>query len=163
MLPTEILRAARAGFGLRRGHVRVLSTQFDKVCLAHRSMDRRRTQLRLVRAHADTVSRLTAETLWLLHLSQQHGLRVPTPIVWRDGGFVSPPLVGRDAQVWHAVACSWVAGPHVVSGLRTAHMSGAGEFLGRMHRANSDAPPGIAEARPGGFHACSSWRPRCAM
>ncbi len=147
-LPTQVLRAARQGFGLPRGTVRVLSTRFGKVCLAHRTGDGRLTQLRLVRAHSDTRERLDSETRWLRHLAHGHALRVPVPRAWHDGTFVSPPLVERDGTHWYALACSWVSGAHLDRGLRRTHFAAAGALLARMHRANGDAPAGIAEARP---------------
>lgn len=147
-LPTQVLRAARQGFGLSRGSVRVLSTRFGKVCLAHRTGHGKLTQLRLVRSQPDTVERLDAETRWLQHLAHGHALRVPVPRAWRDGALVSPPLVERNGTHWHALACSWVSGAHLDRGLRRTHFAAAGALLARMHRANTDAPAGIAEARP---------------
>ena len=148
MLPTEVLRAARAGFGLRRGRVRVLSTRFGKVCLAHRTADGTRTQIRLVLAQPDTYARLSAEARWLRHLATAHGLSVPMPYRWSDGALVSPPLIGRDDRVWHAVACTWITGRHLGDGMRAADVRDAGSLLARLHRANVDAPPDIAAARP---------------
>jgi Ser/Thr protein kinase RdoA (MazF antagonist) len=147
-LPTQVLRAAREGFGLPRGSVRVLSTRFGKVCLAHRAGDGTLTQLRLVRAQADTLARLDAETRWLEHLAVRHALRVPTPRGWHDGALVSPLLVDRDETRWHAIACRWVEGVHLDRGLRRTHFSAAGSLLAQLHRATADAPANIAAARP---------------
>jgi Ser/Thr protein kinase RdoA (MazF antagonist) len=147
-LPTQVLRAAREGFGLPRGSVRVLSTRFGKVCLAHRAGDGTLTQLRLVRAQADTLARLDAETRWLGHLAVRHALRVPTPRGWHDGALVSPLLVDRDETRWHAIACRWVEGVHLDRGLRRTHFSAAGSLLAQLHRATADAPAHIAAARP---------------
>jgi len=147
-LPTEVLRAARRELGLPHGALRLLSTRFGKVCLAHRDGSGRRTQLRLVRVQPDTSVRLESEMRWLAHLSHVHGLAVPIPQPWRDGALVSPLLIPHDGTQWLAVACSWVPGAHLDRGLRRAHFAGAGALLARMHRATADAPPGIAEARP---------------
>lgn len=147
-LPTSILRAAREGVGLPRGHVRLLSTRFGKVCLAHRAADGTRTQLRLVRAQPDTASRLQSEMAWLLHLAHAHRLAVPVPQPWRDGALVSPPLHDTRGRHWYAVACSWVPGHHLDRGLHARHFRGAGALLARLHLANVDAPSGIAAARP---------------
>ena len=147
-LPTQVLRAARSGFGLRRGSVGLLSTRFGKVCLAHRTSDGTHTQLRLVRVRHDTLERLETETRWLTHLARAHHLKVPVPHAWRTGALVSPELVGPDGMMWRAVACSWVPGAHLDRGLRPVHFERAGTFLARLHRANLDAPDGIAAARP---------------
>ena len=149
VLPTSILRDARAGFGLPRGHVRLLSTRFGKVCLAHRdAVTGRHTQLRLVQERPDTAPRLTGEMGWLTHLSGAHALSVPKPQPWRDGTFVSPTLLAADGAPWRAVACSWVAGSHIGRGLTRAHLRRAGAMLARVHRANRDVPDGIVAARP---------------
>ncbi len=148
MLPTEVLRAARAGFGLRRGRVRVLSTRFGKVCLAHRTADGTRTQIRLVLAQADTHARLSAEPRWLTHLATEHGLSVPVPYMWSDGSLVSPLLTGRDDRAWYAVACSWIAGRHLGDAMAASDLHDAGSLLARLHRASTDAPAGISAARP---------------
>lgn len=148
MIPARVLQLARAGFGLRRGHVRVLSTRFAKVCLAHRSPDGTQAQLRLVQARPGVPARLQAEMRWLLHLHDRHALAVPAPHPWRDGALVSPRLTARDGSAWHAVRCAWVPGHHLNLGLRAAHFHRAGAFLARMHLASADSPAGIAEARP---------------
>ena len=147
-LPTEVLRAARRGFGLPRGSVRLLSTRFGKVCLAHGDGSGRRTQLRLVKVQPDTPMRLRSETRWLTHLAHTHRLAVPVPQPWHDGTLVSPLISPRDGSQWLAIACSWVPGAHLDRGLRRAHFAGAGALLARLHRATTDAPPGIAESRP---------------
>lgn len=147
MIPTIVLRQARAGFGLPHGHVRLLSTRFGKVCLAHTARDGRRTQLRLVRADAGTRDRLESEMAWLSHLATHHDLAVPIPRRWHGGRCVSGPLAGRGSNTWFAVACSWVPGRHLNLGLRANHMRRAGNLLARMHSANQDAPPGIAIGR----------------
>ena len=147
MIPSAVLRAARAGFGLRRGTVRVLSTRFGKVCVAHRDAAGV-SQLRLVREDADTVARLHAEMLWLQHLHERHGLSVPAPQRWRTDALVSPRLHAGDGTRWHAVHCKWVPGAHLNRGLRVRHMARAGALLATMHDASIDAPPGIAAARP---------------
>ena len=148
VIPTGVLRAARRGFGLRRGHVRVLSTRFAKTCLAHRAHDGTLSQLRLVQATRHTLPRLQAEMRWVQHLAVRHGLAVPAPLAWNDGALVSPVLVDADGSPWHAVHCRWVPGRHIDRGFRTAHFTRAGALLARLHLANSDAPDGIAEARP---------------
>lgn len=148
MIPTRVLREARAGFALRRGHARVLSTRFAKVCLAHRSPDGTRTQLRLVQSRPGVLERLESEMRWLQHLHQRHGLAVPAPFPWRDGALVSPRLTSRDGGAWHAVRCAWVRGRHLNAGLRARHLHDAGALLARMHLASADAPSGIAAARP---------------
>ncbi|MCC7051812.1 MAG: phosphotransferase [Gemmatimonadaceae bacterium] len=148
MIPTDVLRAARAGFGLPRGHVRVLSTRFAKTCLAHRTADGGRSQLRLVQAGADTLPRLHSEMQWLQHLARTHGIAVPAPHSWRDGALVSPLLTDRHGGTWHAVQCAWVTGRHLDRGFRPADFARAGALLARLHRANADAPAGIAAARP---------------
>ena len=148
MIPTGVLREARRGFGLRRGHVRVLSTRFAKTCLAHRAHDGALSQLRLVQAQPDTRSRLQAEMRWLQHLAVRHGLAVPAPYAWSDGGLVSPVLTDVDGRPWHAVRCRWVPGRHIDRGFRTSHFRRAGAFLARLHLATADVPDGIVEARP---------------
>jgi len=147
-LPTEVLRAVRRELELPRGTVRLLSTRFGKVCLAHRDGSGRRTQLRLVRVQPDTLVRLGSEMRWLAHLAHTHGLAVPVPRTWHDGELVSPLLAPHDGTQWLAVACSWVPGAHLDRGLHRTHFAGAGALLARMHRATADAPPGIAESRP---------------
>lgn len=148
MIPATILHAARSGFALPRGRVRVLSTRFGKVCLAHRSLRGDRLQIRLVRELPDTADRLRSETAWLTHLAVSHRLAVPRPQRWRDGQFVSPALHGRDGVAWRAVVCSWVAGRHLNMGLDATAMRRAGDLIARVHRANVDAPDGITAARP---------------
>ena len=148
VLPTRVLRAARRGFGMPRGSVRLLSTRFGKVCLAHRTGDGPRTQLRLVRARSDTLPRLEAETRWLQHLAQGHGLAVPVPRPWHDGALVSPALTDGRGGTWHAVACSWVPGHHLDRGLHARHFRAAGALLAQLHLATADAPADIAAARP---------------
>ena len=148
MIPTSVLRATRAGFGLGRGTARVLSTRFGKACLAHRDQTGTRLQLRLVRETHDTESRLRSEMSWLRHLHSSHHLAVPFPQQWVTGDMVSPPLDAGDAGMWRAVACSWVRGRHLHAGLDTRAMRRAGAFLARMHGANRDVPPGIVNARP---------------
>ncbi len=147
MIPTKVLRQAVAGFRLPRGRVRVLSTRFGKVCLAHTARDGVRTQLRLVPALGQTQVRLEAEMAWLTFLATRHDLTVPIPRPWRGGAFVSPRLGSGEQTAWFAIACSWVPGRHLNFGLRAHDMHRAGNLLGRMHLANRDAPPGIAAAR----------------
>lgn len=147
MIPTTVLRAAREGFGMRRGTVRPLSTRFGKVCLAHRD-GIARSQLRLVREDADTAARLHAEMLWLDHLHTRHALPVPAPQRWHDGALVSPLLPSRDGSRWHAVHCAWVPGMHLARGMRRHHMARAGALLAALHLASADAPATIAAARP---------------
>ncbi len=147
MIPTTVLRQARAGFGLPSGHVRTLSRRFGKVCLAHTARDGRRTQVRLVPARGDTWSRLDSEMAWLTHLAIRHQLSVPIPMPWRTGTLVSPPLAGHDST-WFAVSCGWVPGRHLNLGAHAGDMRRAGALLARMHLAAADAPPGIAPARP---------------
>lgn len=148
MIPTRVLRHARSGFGLSRGHVRVLSTRFGKVCLAHRAVGDEPTQIRLVQRSADTRTRLDAEMRWLTYLAHEHGLSVPVPRQWRDGRLVSPALADGVGGSWHAVACSWVTGRHLNHGLRARDFAMAGGLLAHLHRANANAPAGIADARP---------------
>lgn len=148
LIPTAILREARTGFELGRGSVRVLSTRFGKVCLAHRAHDGTHTQLRLVREQPDTVTRLSAESAWLTHLSRIHRLAVPFPQRWMDGTLLSPPITARDGTVWRAAACSWVVGRHLNRGLDAHEMRRVGALIAHMHLANRDAPPEIAAARP---------------
>ena len=149
VLPTPVLRDARLGFDLPRGHVRVLSTRFGKLCLAHRDVaSGRRTQLRLVRERPDTGTRLASEMAWLTHLAHAHALPVPRPLPWRDGGLVSPTLYATDGAPWRAVACSWVAGRHIGRGLTPSHLRRAGALVARLHGANGDIPDGITAARP---------------
>ena len=148
MIPTSILRETRAGFGLRRGTVRVLSTRFGKVCLAHRTPDGARAQLRLVMERADTADRLRTEMAWLSYLRSTRGLQVPGPLPHRDGGFITPTLHARDGSAWRAVACQWIPGRHLNHGMRTRDMRAAGALLARLHLSNADAPAGIAESRP---------------
>jgi Ser/Thr protein kinase RdoA (MazF antagonist) len=148
MIPSSVLRATRTGFGLGRGSVRLLSTRFGKVCLAHRDHAGTRMQLRLVRETDDTVPRLQSEMLWLRHLHDMHRLAVPFPRAWVSGDLLSAPLASGDGSVWRAVACSWVNGRHLNAGLDARAMRVAGAFLARMHRANQDVPPGIVDARP---------------
>jgi Ser/Thr protein kinase RdoA (MazF antagonist) len=150
MIPTAVLRDTRAGFGLPRGHVRVLSSQFGKVCLHHYTPRGLRTQLRLTRAdaHQHTSDRLAAEMALLTHLGRKCGLHVPVPRPWSNGALVSPALTAVDGAAWHAVACSWVAGRHLNDGLRAANFRDAGAFLAAVHLASADAPAWIASARP---------------
>ena len=148
MIPTRILHLAMGGFGLRSGDVRVLSRRFGKLCLAHTQADGTRTQLRFVREQPDSSSRLGAETRWLTHLSRAHQLQVPVPQAWLDGALVSPALVDGAQGAWRVIACSWVRGRHLNHGLRRADLRRAGALLARLHRANADAPSGIADARP---------------
>ncbi len=128
--------------------MRVLSTRFGKVCLAHRQLDGTRTQIRLVRLQGDTAQRLEAETAWLNHLAARHHLAVPVPMHWTGSGFVSPVITARDGRRWKAIACSWVRGRHINRGLRANDFSRAGALLAQLHLANRDAPPAIAAARP---------------
>lgn len=151
MIPTSILRDTRVGFGLRRGTVRVLSTRFGKVCLAHHTPDGARAQLRLVRARADTADRLHAEMAWLSYLSRTRGLAVPRPMSWHAGGFVSPTLHANDGSAWRAIACSWIAGRHLNHGMGTREMRDAGALLAALHTASDSAPDGIADSRPVGW------------
>ena len=148
MIPTTVLRTARIGFSLPRGSVRLLSTRFGKICLAHRARDGTHTQLRLVHEAPGSVDRLASEQVWLAHLASRHHLAVPVPRVWRDGSLLSPRLLHRDGSAWHASAYSWVAGRHLDRGLDAEHLRRAGEFLAHMHRANADAPAGLADRRP---------------
>ena len=149
MLPTDILRQARAGFGLRRSPVRLLSRQFGKVCLAVRGMRGHRVQLRLVRATRDIPERLSSETRWLAFLAGEHGLAVPAPMRWaHDGPYVSPSLTSRDGDRWHAVAFSWVGGRHLGRGLTAAEMTRAAAMIARVHVAGAHAPAQIADHRP---------------
>jgi Ser/Thr protein kinase RdoA (MazF antagonist) len=148
LIPTAILRQARSGFGLSRGTVRVLSTRFGKVCLAHRGYDGTRTQLRLVREQPDSVTRLTSESAWLTHLAQTHRLAVPLPQRWIDGSLLSPAIVARDGTIWRAAAFSWVLGRHLNRGLDAHEMRRAGALIAHLHLANRDAQPSIAAARP---------------
>ncbi|HYW52179.1 MAG TPA: phosphotransferase [Gemmatimonadaceae bacterium] len=148
MIPSAVLRAARRGFGLPHGSVRLLSTRFGKVCLAHRSHHTSLTQLRLVREHAGTATRLHAEMVWLRHLHARHGLSVPAPFGWRDGALVSPTLLDDDGTAWRAIRCRWVPGAHLDRGLRARHFAAAGSLLASMHDANRDAPAGVTAARP---------------
>lgn len=128
--------------------MRLLSTRFGKVCLAHRAPDGTHTQLRLVRLTDDTPQRLDTETRWLTHLAHTHQLPVPRPLRWITGGLLSPVLTERDGSAWIAVACTWVAGAHLDRGLTARHFAGGGALLARLHLANRDAPHGIADARP---------------
>lgn len=148
MIPGVVLRQALTGFELARGNVRVLSTRFGKVCLAHRTANGGRTQLRLVQAQPDSLQRLASETAWLSHLSSAHRLAVPEPRHWQDGRQVSPPLTDRYGRRWFAIACSWVEGRHLNRGLRAHDLRRAGALLARLHQANQDAPDGIAAMRP---------------
>jgi Ser/Thr protein kinase RdoA (MazF antagonist) len=148
MIPSTILRQARTGFGLTRGHVRVLSTRFGKVCLAHTGRACLRTQIRLVKEAENTPARLDAEMAWLTHLASRHSCPVPIPQHWRNGALVSPALVARDGTRWFAVACSWVQGRHLNLGLRGGDMRRAGALLATLHNANRDAPATIAASRP---------------
>ncbi len=149
MLPTRVLRAARTGFGLSRGHLRLLSTRFGKVCLAHRdARTGRLTQMRLVQEQPDSAARLASEMAWLQHLAHGHHLPVPVPQPWHDGTMLSPTLRDVQGAPWRAVACSWVAGRHIGRGLTQAHLRRAGALLARLHRANVDAPAAIAVERP---------------
>ncbi len=148
LIPTIILRQVRRGFGLPRGSVRVLSTRFGKVCLAHRASDGTHTQLRLVQEVADTASRLESETAWLTYLASRHALAVPVPMRWGGGAMVSPRLSDGTDQPWRAIACSWVAGRHLNRGLRANDFVRAGALLAHLHLANRDAPEAIAAARP---------------
>jgi Ser/Thr protein kinase RdoA (MazF antagonist) len=148
VIPTSVLRDARRGFGLRRGHVRTLSTRFGKICLAHRTGDGRHTQLRLVQEQVDTATRLASEAQWLTHLHHSHHLAVPVPQPWRGSTPASPPITSDDGSVWRAAAFSWVDGRHLNAGLDASAMSRSGAFLAQLHRANRDAPSGIAELRP---------------
>ncbi len=148
MIPTSILREARIGFGLRRGTDRVLSTRFGKVCLAHHTRDGARTQLRLVMERAETAQRLHTEMTWLTFLSVARRLAVPRPMRWSTGSTVSPTLRARDGSAWRAIACSWIPGRHLHTGLRTRDMRDAGALLAALHNASDSAPAGIAEARP---------------
>ena len=148
VIPSRVLRETLDGFGLDRGTVRVLSTRFGKVCLAHRGHDGIRMQLRLVRQQADTLPRLQSEMRWLRHLHDVHHLEVPFPRSWSDGARVSPAILDATGHAWRTVACSWVAGRHLNAGLDTSAMRRAGALLAQLHLANRDAPPGIAAARP---------------
>lgn len=148
MIPATALRAARLGFGLSRGSASVLSTRFGKICLAHHVPGGTRTQLRLVREQPETLSRLESEAAWLMHLTAVHRLRVPRPLRWRGGGFVSPLLHGADGDEWRAVANSWIPGAHLDRGLRARECRAVGMLLAAMHNANADAPVGVAAARP---------------
>jgi Ser/Thr protein kinase RdoA (MazF antagonist) len=147
MIRTKVLRQALSGFGMPRGHTRVLSTRFGKVCLVHTARDGRRTQVRLVSANEETQRRLEAEMAWLTHLARRHALAVPIPRPWRRGRFVSAPLDDGVSSPCFAIACSWVPGRHLNRGVRTADVLRAGELLARLHLANHDAPPDIADAR----------------
>ncbi len=138
----------RHGFGLPHGSVRVLSTRFGKVCLAHRASDGTHTQLRLVQEVAGSAARLESETAWLTHLATRHALAVPVPMRWEDGGLVSPTLSDGSDRPWRAIACSWVAGRHLNRGLRAKDFVRAGALLAHLHLANRDAPAAIAAARP---------------
>ena len=148
MIPTTVFRTARVGFSLSRGSTRLLSTRFGKICLAHRAHDGTHTQLRLVRDVPGSVDRLASEQVWLAHLTTRHHLAVPLPRPWRDGTLISPQLTHHDGSHWHASAYSWVAGRHLNGGLNAAEMRRAGAFIARMHRANDDAPTGLADRRP---------------
>ncbi len=148
MIPGTILRQARAGFGLTRGHVRVLSTRFGKVCLAHTGNDGLRLQLRLVPASENAAVRLDAEMRWLAHLASRHACAVPIPRHWRESALMSPLLVARNGSAWYAVACSWVDGRHLNHGLGARDLGRAAAMLAALHNANRDAPPTIAAARP---------------
>ena len=148
MIPTSVLRDTRASFGLRRGTVRLLSTRFGKVCLAHRTPVGARTQLRLVMERADTADRLRSEMTWLSYLSTTRGLTVPRPMPSHTGGFVTPTLHARDGSAWRAVACSWIPGRHLNLGMTTSDMRAAGACLAALHGASDGAPAGIAESRP---------------
>ena len=148
MIPTAILHATRMGFGLPRGTVRLLSTRFGKVCLAHHTRDGTRTQLRLVLQRAETAERLRTEMAWLTYLSVECNLAVPRPMRWRTGGFVSPTLTARDGSAWRAVACRWIPGRHLNTGLDAREMRRAGALLAALHNASDSAPHGIAASRP---------------
>jgi Ser/Thr protein kinase RdoA (MazF antagonist) len=147
MIPTTVLRAARTGFGLPRGSVRVLSTRFGKLCVAHHARGHAPVQIRLVRDAPGLTDSLNAETRWLHHLAHEHRLRVPAPFAWRDGGFVSPALCGQDHTVWRAIVCRWMPGAHVSRGLSPAECRKVGALLAQMHNANGNTPPGIIAAR----------------
>jgi Ser/Thr protein kinase RdoA (MazF antagonist) len=148
MIPTGILGAARAGFGLPRGRIRVLSMQFGKCCLAHTDRAGRTTQLRLVQEFADTPARLRSETTWLAHLNSVHGLTVPRPLHWLDGTTVSPQLSDSRDNAWRAIACTWVPGRHLDGGMSAREMSRVGRLLAQLHLAHQDAPPEIIASRP---------------
>ena len=148
MIPTSALRAARAGFGLSRGSVRVLSARFGKVCLAHHVSGGLRTQVRLVPEQPDTLSRLDSETAWLSHLTSVHRLRVPRPLRWHGGALVSPALHDADGRRWRAVAGTWIPGAHLDRGLHARECREVGALLAALHNANADAPVGVAAARP---------------
>lgn len=148
MIPGIVLKQVREGYGLAPGHIRVLSTRFGKICIAHTGRDGKRTQIRLVRVTPDAARSLEAEMAWLTHLAMRHGCAVPVPRQWDEGGPVSPILHARGTEEWRAVACSWVPGRHLDRGLRARDARRAGVLLGALHRANRDAPPGVAAARP---------------
>ncbi len=148
MIPTAVLRVARAGFGLRPGSVRVLSTRFNKICLAHRASIGPRVQIRLLRDDAGSVERLTSEMQWLEHLACKHRLRVPAPLQWHRDTYVSPPIRNRDGTAWRAIACTWIAGAHLGRGWHISECGAVGTLLGQLHNANRDAPDGFAATRP---------------
>ena len=148
MIPTDVLREARRGFRLPRGHVRLLSSRFGKTCLSHRALNGLRTQLRLVQEQGDSGVRLSSEARWLTHLHRSHHLAVPIPQRWHGTDEVSPPITADDGSVWRAAAFSWVRGRHLNFGLDAAAMQRTGAFLAQMHRANRDAPEGISALRP---------------
>ncbi len=148
MIPTSALRAARAGFGLPRGSVRVLSARFGKVCLAHHVSGGLRTQVRLVPEQPDTLSRLDSETAWLSHLTSVHRLRVPRPLRWHGGALVSPALHDADGGRWRAIAGTWIPGAHLDRGLHARECREVGALLAAMHNANADAPGDLVAVRP---------------
>ena len=80
-----------------------------------------------------------------LHISHPG---IISPRAWSDGTLISPLLIHRDGSRWHASAYSWVAGRHLNGGLNAAEMRRAGALIAQLHKANDDAPTGLADRRP---------------
>ena len=125
--------------------------------IAHRHntlfrVDTRRGQrcvLRIHRAAAPSVDKVSSELAWLAALRRDTDLEVPAPVATRGGQLLSLVAGGGLPQPSICVLFRWLPGRRLRHGLTPRAMEQVGELMARLqnHAAGWQRPPGFARNR----------------
>src|SRR5204862_6436761 len=105
--------------------------------------------LRIHRAGAPSLEKVSSELAWLAALRRDTALEVPAPVATRGGELLSLVAGGGLPQPSVCVVFRWLPGRRLRHGLTPRAMEQVGELMARLqnHAAGWQRPPGFMRGR----------------
>ena len=139
----QLVKVALQHYDLDVKQIRLVSNHYNGIFRVD-TLDGKKYVVRVCLPYPQIDEQLTVEMAWLRMISQQSDLRVPEPILTRDGALMVEVETAGVPEKRHCVVFSWLEGADLGDRLTVKNMEKFGAFAARLHMqgVGFSPPPG---------------------